>query len=251
VPGPPGSTNAIYTATWNWTTSTSSAGTAKQIGINASTWAAATQVNVNQQKGDNADVTIYLAGIKTGDTLRLQHKTDASRYGQYTVTGAATDQGTWWSFPVTFLEGSGAVPGGTTDTAFSILVEGPTGLRVRSTAAWTTSSLANNAAATGTVTVAAGYRLMQIQTDKAARVRIYTSTAKRDADVSRAVGTDPTGDHGLLLEWVSTASVLGADLSPLVDGFTADGSASVPYTVTNLSGSTGTVTTTLMWVRTE
>jgi Collagen triple helix repeat (20 copies) len=251
VPGPPGSTNAIYTATWNWTTKTADANTAKQIGVNAATWAATTQVNVNQQKADNADTTMYLAGVKVGDTLRLQHKTDATRYGSYTVTGAGVDQGAWWSFPVSFVDGAGAVPGGTTDTALSILIEGPTGLRVRSTATWTTASLANNAVGSGTVTIAAGYRMLQVSTDKAARVRLYTSTGKRDADVARPVGTDPSGDHGLMLEYVTTASVLAADLSPQVDAFTHDGGASVPYAVTNLSGTTGTIMTILNYVRTE
>jgi hypothetical protein len=124
-------------------------------------------------------------------------------------------------------------------------------LQTRTTANWTTASLANNANESGTVTLAAGYRLLKIETDKAARVRIYTSTAKQSADASRPVDTDPTGDHGCLLEFVTSSGLLSADLSPTVDGFTADASTTVAYSVTNYSGSTGTVNCVLTYVRTE
>jgi uncharacterized protein DUF4082 len=75
----------------------------------------------------------------------------------------------------------------------------------RQTATITTASLANNAQETGTVTLAKGYRLLRLTTDKAARVRLYSTTAKRDADLARAVGTDPTGDHGVMFDFVTTA----------------------------------------------
>lgn len=125
------------------------------------------------------------------------------------------------------------------------------GLQVRTSTNWTTESLADTASSSSTVAIAAGYRLLTISTDKAARVRLYTSASKRDADASRPIGTDPTGDHGLVLEFVTTSSLLSADLSPAVDGFTSDASVNVPYTVTNMSGSTGTVQTTLGYLRTE
>jgi len=123
----------------------------------------------------------------------------------------------------------------------------------RATASLVTASLASNAAASGTVTLANGYRLLRITTSRASRVRLYTTAAKRDADVNRSVGTDPTGDHGLMLEFVSTATLLAADLSPTVDGF--DGKATpdgvVPYRVTNLDVSAGSVTVSFVWLRTE
>jgi len=124
---------------------------------------------------------------------------------------------------------------------------------MRATATLITASLAPDAAASGTVTLAPGYRLLRITTSRASRVRLYTAAAKRDADVARPVGTDPAGDHGLMLEFVSAATLLSADLSPVVDGF--DGKAvpdgAVPYRVANLDVSTGSVTVSFMWLRTE
>jgi hypothetical protein len=68
--------------------------------------------------------------------------------------------------------------------------------------------------------------------------------------MARAVGTDPTGDHGLMLEVVFSAAG-STSLSPLPDGYTEDASTNVPYTIDNSSGSTSTVTTVLGYIRTE
>lgn len=119
----------------------------------------------------------------------------------------------------------------------------------RQVATFTTGSLADNASDTGTVTLAPGYRLLRVATDKPARVRLYTSTAARTGDSSRPPGTDPTGDHGVILDFVTTAD-LDWGLSPTVDGY-LDAGADVPWAVTNTSGSTGAVTVTLTWVQTE
>jgi hypothetical protein len=52
-----------------------------------------------------------------------------------------------------------------------------------------------------------------------------------------------------MFDYITTSGDLSNDLSPTVDGFVATGTA-IPITVTNLSGSTGTVTVTLTYVRT-
>ncbi len=122
------------------------------------------------------------------------------------------------------------------------------GMPSRTSATYTTASLAAGARESGVVPMAPGYRLLRLRTDRLARVRLYATAAHRDADAARAIGTDPTADHGLALDYVTTAtSVL--TLSPLVDGF-AD-SAAVPITVDNRDAAAGTVTVTLTYVRTE
>ena len=77
----------------------------------------------------------------------------------------------------------------------------------RQTTTFTTASLAANAGESGTLTLAKGYRLLKLMTTRPARVRLYTTAAKRDADVARPIGTAPTGDHGCLLDLVTTAGV--------------------------------------------
>ena len=128
------------------------------------------------------------------------------------------------------------------------LLGGTGGLGIREDATFAAAALANNATTTNTVNIASRYQLLQITTNYPCRVRLYTSTAKRDADITRPIGTDPTGNHGLLFEFISSTELLSADLSPLVDGF-AD-TAAIPYSLTNLSGATQTISVTLNHVKT-
>ena len=125
------------------------------------------------------------------------------------------------------------------------------GFASRTTSEITTSSLANNASEETTVTLKPGYRLLKVETDIAARVRVYDSTASRTADTARAIGTDPSGVHGVVLDLVTIPSILAWWLSPVVDGYTVDATDTVPLSITNLSGTTDTVTVTFTWVRSE
>ena len=94
---------------------------------------------------------------------------------------------------------------------------------------------------------------MYISTNRPARVRIYDRAAKQTADLSRAIGTDPGIDSGVVLDYVTTAANLSAGLSPLVDGTDWDASPdfSIPITVDNKDTVTGTVTVTLIYIQTE
>lgn len=141
------------------------------------------------------------------------------------------------------LDGTGKVPSAQLPvTAFT-----------RATAAVTTGSLASGAQASTTIALAVGYRLYSIITNRPARVRLYTTTAKRTADVTRPIGTDPSGDHGLVLDFVFDALVLGADLSPMVDGVDLKGSpdGQIPVSIQNLDTVAGAVTVSFTYVRTE
>ncbi len=119
----------------------------------------------------------------------------------------------------------------------------------RQTLTKVTGSLATMASETGVLAMAPAWRALSVTVDKACRIRLYTTTSARTADASRAPGTDPTGDHGVMLDLVFTgASTL--TLSPTVDGFVPSGS-SVPYSIQNRDAATGTVTADITWVRTE
>lgn len=120
----------------------------------------------------------------------------------------------------------------------------------RQDAVFTTGSLSNGASEQGTIPLGIGFQLLAIATDRPARVRIYDRLAKRTADVTRSIGTPPSGDHGVLLEFVTDAGLLSATLSPEVIGHSMEAlpDPDIPITVTNLSGTTATVATTLTFV---
>lgn len=120
----------------------------------------------------------------------------------------------------------------------------------RQTTTRTTAPLVVGAHETGLLPLAPSYRLLRVATDKPARVRFYTTPAKRDADLDRAIGAKPTGDHGRIGEFITTSELPGMDCSPLVDGQVAAGTSSVPFSIVN-TGTAGTITLTLTWIRTE
>lgn len=137
-----------------------------------------------------------------------------------------------------------------TDAALSV-VQSSSGFSARDTDTVSTASLADGATGNVTLTLKPGYRVLKVETNVPARVRVYDSAAHRTSDASRPVGTDPSGVHGVVLDLVTTASTLAFWLSPVVDGYTADASDTVPLAVTNLSGAASVVTVTVTWIRSE
>jgi hypothetical protein len=123
----------------------------------------------------------------------------------------------------------------------------------RTSITWTTGSLANNASESDDETLAKACQAYSITTDRAARVRAYSTSAHRTADAARAAGTDPTGNHGCLLDVVTTGAMLTVDLSPVVDLVNMDGTpaTTIYFAITNVSGSTSTVQVSITYRKSE
>jgi hypothetical protein len=129
---------------------------------------------------------------------------------------------------------------------------GGTGLQSRTTATATTGSIPDGSQVDLDITGFKSYGLLSITTDRAARVRLYVSSATRSADVSRAEGVDPTSDAGLIAEVITT----GAEtviISPGAFGFNLEvvPTSIIPCRVTNKSGSSSTVQVDLNIVQLE
>jgi hypothetical protein len=125
---------------------------------------------------------------------------------------------------------------------------GGSGLTSRTTANVTTSSLANGASGNASITGFKGYGLYKIQTSAAAWVVIYDSVASRTADINAArdQNTDPLPGSGVIAEAITTGAQT-IKLSPGTIGFSDETSptTAIPIKVTNLSGSSTTITVTL------
>ena len=129
---------------------------------------------------------------------------------------------------------------------------GGAGLTSRATAGATASGLADGSSANLTITAAKTYALLKIQTSHAAWVSIYTSTAARTADVSRAEVVDPQPGSGVIAEVITTDGATQA-ITPGTIGWNDDGtpSTNVYVKVVNKSGSTQNLTVTLHYVQLE
>lgn len=106
---------------------------------------------------------------------------------------------------------------------------------VRSTVTYTTASLATLADEVGSITLPAAIcYLLQLTTDYPARVRLYLSSAMRDADRARLVTVDPEGNSGLVFEVVTTGGVLDLELTPIPVFASPTDSVMAYITVANL-----------------
>lgn len=108
--------------------------------------------------------------------------------------------------------------------------------------------LNQNESFSGTVVMAPQYKVLQIVTTAPMRVRLYTTLSKRDDDLSRTIGTPIPEGSGLMMEFVSSAGLLSADLTPIVDGFSS--TENIPYSVVSTDAGGCNVDFTLNFVKT-
>lgn len=115
-----------------------------------------------------------------------------------------------------------------------------------------TSSLIAGATEVGSVSAFPGWRVIRLEINRPARVRLYPTIAQRDADLIRGIGVKPKGNSGRLLEVVTFPGGLTWDMNPTVDLASADPADPTFFSsVTNLDSVTGPVVTTYTYVRTE
>jgi len=110
-------------------------------------------------------------------------------------------------------------------------------------------TISNNQTAIGSFEMPAGFTIRTIETSASMRVRLYQSAAARDADLNRPQGTDRPQGVALFLEFYSVIGLLGAVLSPVVDGFTTEGE--LYYSVQNKSLVDQAMTMTFTYLPTE
>ncbi len=124
----------------------------------------------------------------------------------------------------------------------------------RTTHSANTGNLSNNATAYPDIT--GGYKsylLFKVNVSHGAWVRVYTSKAARSADSSRNIDTDPQPGSGVLAEVITSTTNQTQVLSPGVIGFNDESTPVGEFylAVTNLSGSSQSITVTLTALKLE
>lgn len=126
------------------------------------------------------------------------------------------------------------------------------GTASRETKVYTTAALAVNAESVSTVALAESFTVISVDADRACRVRLYDTAAHQAADAARPIGTDPTGNHGLIMELVFTAAG-SIYLTPAAIGSNNEAvvSSDIPVSVQNRSTGTSTVQLAIKYLATE
>jgi len=150
-------------------------------------------------------------------------------------------------------DGSLRLSDGTTQGGNAI-AGGGVGLVSRNTTATVTaSSVADTNRSEIDITGHKGYNLYSITADRACWVRLYDSAASRTADASRAQGTDPSPNAGVIAEAVFTGNGGTVNFTPGVVGYNNESTptTTVPVAVVNNHGSTQNIGVSLTVLRTE
>lgn len=204
------------------------------------------------------DLTLTATNIKMVGDVQLNARgdlrfadADSSNWVAFQAPGTIASNVTWTLPATDGASGEVLSTNGSGVLAWAAAGGGTT-LGNRASVAGTSLSLSNGASGDINITGFKGYMLYKIQTSVASWVRLYTDSASRTADNSRLEGTDPAPGAGVIAEIITTgaSTIL---ISPGALGFNNEASptTNIPVRVTNKSGSTTTVTVTLVVVQLE
>ena len=91
------------------------------------------------------------------------------------------------------------------------------------------------------------YLLYKVIVDEDCWVRIYSDTASRTADAGRTQGQDPAEGAGIVAEFIATGgNGTTFKVTPGIHGWVDNSETEIPVAVTNTSGASATITTTLV-----
>ena len=82
------------------------------------------------------------------------------------------------------------------------------------------------------------YAIYSVTAEKECRIRIYSDTASRTADASRAASEDPPEGSGVVAEFIATSPNTTFKVTPAIYGYIDDSETVMPVSVTNNTGST-------------
>lgn len=111
----------------------------------------------------------------------------------------------------------------------------------------TITSLEPNSSSFATIELGRSFRVLGVTTNVPSRVRLYSTEAQRLNDLSRPIGAPVSGNHGLILEYVSDQAHLSSMLSPQAEGSSLEAipTPQIPMTIQNRSNAVANVTVTL------
>lgn len=125
-----------------------------------------------------------------------------------------------YRLPASAFKGEQGIPGTLTGVRQHALLE--------------TASLGTGATLTGTVSLAPTFELLAVTVSQAARVRLYSTPALRDADLGRTVSVPPEPGMGLILD-INNGAATTQVLNPHAHGASMEETPSpaIAFSITN------------------
>lgn len=89
--------------------------------FNNATQNLATAIYLNEKTTDNKDTANFIAALAIGDSFYIQEKAVGTRWIRAVVSGTLTDNGTWWTIPITVTNSSGVNIANNQDTVIRVM----------------------------------------------------------------------------------------------------------------------------------
>lgn len=114
IQGPQGADGLDAAYAYQFSTSTSGDPGTGKIAVNHASLASATQVQISETDAYGAGLAAVLATWDDSTStikarLKFSKEGATQNFGEFSITGAGTDQGAYWTFPVTYIAHGGTV----------------------------------------------------------------------------------------------------------------------------------------------
>jgi len=98
--GPAAEPPPIETGLWKWSSATSGGVVSYEVGVDNATVTAATLLSIAKFSDTDFDASEVFARLGSGDDVTLRDRNNSDKWIRYDITGAGTDAGTYWTFPI-------------------------------------------------------------------------------------------------------------------------------------------------------
>lgn len=95
------------------------------------------------------------------------------------------------------------------------------------------------------------FAIYEIVAEKECRIRIYSDTASRAADLNRSAADDPPEGAGVIAEFVATSPNTTFKVTPAIYGWLDNSETEIPMTITNNTGSSTDMDVTITVLKLE
>jgi hypothetical protein len=102
-------TTTVYSGTWTFQNPTTPPPTGASIRRNNTTPENVTQIYITETDADGVNQTVAFSRLIAYDKLAVRLESDQALSVEYRLTGPGSDNGSFWTFPVEYVSGAGAV----------------------------------------------------------------------------------------------------------------------------------------------